>query len=98
LPELARVPIPAQAEHLDVAAIGLQQAFQDLDRRRLAGTIGTEQAEALAALHGKREAVDGPHVTVAFVQIGATDGHLARARVVGHPPIVASRIGRAVLG
>jgi hypothetical protein len=33
------VAAPALAEHLDLAAVGLAQAFEDLDRGRLAGAV-----------------------------------------------------------
>ena len=46
------------AEHLDIAGRRVEQAFEDLDRRRLAGAVGTEQAEALA--NGNRQ-VDALH-------------------------------------
>ena len=66
LAQLALVALPAQPEHFDLARIGRQQPFEDLDRRRLPGAVRTEQPEALAALHVERQAVDGDDVAVAL--------------------------------
>ena len=57
-------PIPlvqgsAAKQHL--ARGRLVDPLQDLERRGLAGPIGTEQAEALAAQDLKTQAVDRPH-------------------------------------
>ena len=49
---------PAQAEDFDLAGGGVEQAFEDLDGRRLAGAVRAEQAEALAALDRQVEAAD----------------------------------------
>ena len=62
----ARVAVPALAEHLDLAGIGGEQPFEDLDRGGLAGAVRAEQAEALAAKHLQVEAVDGDHGSVAL--------------------------------
>ena len=40
---------PPAAQHLDVACVRLDQPFENLDRGRLAGAVGPEQAKALAA-------------------------------------------------
>ena len=48
---------PLDAEHLDVTAVALAVALEDLDRRRLAGAVGTEQAEHLAG--ADLEALEG---------------------------------------
>ena len=69
LPEFRRVPIPAHAEHLDLARIGGRQAFADFDGGGFAGAVGPEQAEAFAAAHFQIEAVDGHHVFVGLAQI-----------------------------
>ena len=39
---------PAHAEHFDLAGRRVEQAFEDLDRGRLAGAVRAQQAEALA--------------------------------------------------
>ena len=64
-----RIGRPAQAEHLDLAGVGLGQALADLDRRRLAGAVGPEQAEALAGADLEVEAVDRDDVFVGFSQV-----------------------------
>ena len=60
---------PAPAEHLDLARVGRGQALADLDGRRLAGAVGPEQAEALAAADLEVEAVDGDDVAVGFAEL-----------------------------
>ena len=65
---------PAQPEHLDFAGVGLGQPFADLDRRRLAGAVRAEQAEALAGAHVEIEAVDGDDVLVGLAEIGDAQG------------------------
>ena len=47
-----------QAEQFDAARIRLGQAERELERRALAGTIGPEQAKALAAGHLETQAID----------------------------------------
>src|SRR5262245_2885614 len=51
LAQLALVGPPAQAEHLDLSRVRCEQPLEDLDRRRLAGAVGTEETEAFAASH-----------------------------------------------
>ena len=47
-----------EAEHRDRAAVGAAQALQDLDGGRLAGAVGAEEAEQLAAAHGEGDAAE----------------------------------------
>ena len=68
LTEVALVRIPPAAEHFDIACVGLGKPLADLDRRRLAGAIGTKEAEALAGTNGEVEAIDGDDITVGFTQ------------------------------
>src|SRR5262245_5590985 len=51
LPQRAFIALPAQTEHLDIAVIRREQSLEDLDRRRLARAVRSEQSEALAAPH-----------------------------------------------
>ena len=82
--ELDRVAPRVDAEHGDLAAVGLVEALEDLDRRRLAGAVGPEQAEDLAAADLEVDAVDGLDLAVALAQAGdADDGW----RLVGQPLI-----------
>ena len=71
---------PAAAEHLHVAGGGLVEPLEDLDGGGLAGAVGAEQAEALAAAHDEVEAVDGDDVAVALDEAVHFDGVLAHAR------------------
>ena len=78
LAQLAILPgAPALAEQLDLALVGRGQPFEDLDGRRLAGAVGAEQAEALAAADLEIEAVDGDDVAEALDQAATADrrGH-----------------------
>ena len=68
LPDLPLVRAPAEAEHLDLAGVGREQPLENLDRRRLAGAVRAEQAEALAALHVQRQPVHGDDVAVALFE------------------------------
>ena len=67
--ELVLVAIPAQSQQLDVAGVGVGEAFADLDRRRLSGAVWAEQAETLAWRHIEIESVDSAHVAKVFAQI-----------------------------
>src|SRR2546422_11364871 len=46
-PVRSAAPAPPHPEHGDVPGIGGCESFEDLDRRRLAGAVGPQQAEAL---------------------------------------------------
>src|ERR1035441_2503016 len=48
LPQLRRVRFPAHPQQLHIARIGFGQTFANLDGGGLAGTVGSQQAEALA--------------------------------------------------
>jgi hypothetical protein len=48
-----------QAEHLDGAGVRAHEALAHLDRRRLAGTVGTEQGQHLGGVHLEIEVGDG---------------------------------------
>src|SRR5262249_23480054 len=62
---------PSLAEHLDVAFVGQRESLENLDRGRLAGAVGTEQAEALAPAHVEIEPRDCHDVSVAFHETAA---------------------------
>src|SRR5206468_2916980 len=51
LAQRALVRLPAHTEHFHVAGVRVEQPLADLDRRRLAGAIRTEKAEAFAGAH-----------------------------------------------
>ena len=74
LPQHPIVLAPAHPEHLDVAGVVGIESLEDFDRRRLAGAVRAEQAEALAASHFEVEAVDGDDVAVALDETRAVDG------------------------
>src|SRR6185503_6667724 len=55
---------PLLTEHLHLALVVRHEALEDLDRRRLAGAVRAEQAEALARAHLEIQPVDGDDVAV----------------------------------
>src|SRR6185312_12848018 len=72
--KLAPVALPGAAQDLHLTRVRFGEALENLDRGRLAGAIGPEEAEALAAANFEIEAVDGDYVGVALHQSGAADG------------------------
>jgi hypothetical protein len=72
LPQLLLVGLPSAAEYLDLSTIGRKQAFQNLDRRGLAGAVRSEQSIAFASAHAERQPVDCHDIAVAFLQILAS--------------------------
>jgi hypothetical protein len=59
---------------LDLAAVGRRQAFQDFDRRGLAGAVRAEQAEAFAGGDGQVEPRDGDDIAEPFRETDTADG------------------------
>ncbi len=62
----------------DLAGIGLQFAGQQLDQRGLAGAIGADDADAVAADDARREIVDDDALAEALADVLGLDHHLAR--------------------
>src|SRR5262249_7538340 len=83
--EPSRVGLPASIEHLHIAGIRREQPFEDLDRRRLAGAVRTEQTEALAARNVEIEAVHGGHFAVPFEPPSPPPGRVAHADTLHTP-------------
>ena len=67
-------------EHLGVAAGRVDEADDHADGRRLAGPVGAEEAEDVAAAHGEAEVVDGERVAEALGEVvrGEHDRRLVR--------------------
>ena len=64
------------AEQLALPSVGLGDAEQDLDERRLAGAVLAEQAEDFAALDGQRHALEGLDLAELFDEVfGGDYGH-----------------------
>ena len=78
-----------EAEHARRPAVGPAQALEDLDRRRLAGSVRAEQAEQLAAPDGEGHVAEDLGRSVALAQ--PVDFH----KVVRHASIVRLRTARA---
>ena len=74
------VPAHVEPEHLDGARVGRAQAFQDLDRGRLAGPVGTQHPEDLASRDLEGDPVDGFDVPVVLLQVFDADDGLAALR------------------
>ncbi len=89
LPQGIIVFTPAPAEDFNVPGGGRQKAFQNFDRRCLAGPIGPEQAEAFAGLHLEIQTVDGIHRSraagIAFPQVTAQDSGF-HAQIIRNGP------------
>ena len=82
----ARVAVPPLPEHLDLAGVGGEQAFEDLDGGRLAGAVRPEQAEALAAPHFRSR--PSTAVTVPY-RLTTPDATAGQPRVTTQASIVA---------
>src|SRR5262249_47189785 len=74
LQNLAAMRGERQTEDADLAGGRRRQAEQELDRRRLSGAVGPQEAEDLAARDGEGEAVDRREVAEAARQAGGLDG------------------------
>ena len=81
LDRAARGVVP---EHRHLAAVARAVPLEDLHRRGLAGAVGPEQPEHLAAAHLDVDPAHGLVLAVALVQVA----HLDRGAVV-HGPIIA---------
>ena len=52
---------------MEIVPVGeLDQAGDEIERRRLAAPGGADQSDELAVLHRQRDVVDGEHVAVAL--------------------------------
>src|SRR3984885_4087457 len=78
-PTRRRVP-RVGAEYLDGALAGLAKAFEDLDGRRLAGAVGTEEGEDLAAAHLEVDPANRLLVSVALAQAANRNDRIASVR------------------
>jgi hypothetical protein len=79
LGEVARAPSRGRAagampEDLDAAGGRANEAGRDLRQRRLAGAVGTEQTDELAARHAQRDPVERDGRAVALAQPVGAEG------------------------
>ena len=79
--------VQVDARHLQRAAGGREQAAQHAERGRLAGAVGPEQAEDLAALDLEADVIDGGESAEPPDQIVDLDHRLVR----GHRSVVRGR-------
>ena len=70
-----------EAEHLELALVGDRLRGQQPHRRRLAGAVRAEQADARALRHVEVEPVDGGDRPVALDDAAQADGELALTSV-----------------
>ena len=62
------------AENRDGAGVGAAVALEDLDQGRLAGAVGSEQGEHLAAGDGQVDAVERDVAVVGLAEASHPDG------------------------
>ncbi len=84
LPEFPLVFVPTQPEHSHCPSVGLDQSLNHLNRRGLAGTIGTQHPKALANANAEVETVDRSHRAVVLLQCFAFDGKFGHPRNQRH--------------
>src|SRR5262249_18638541 len=74
-PPLRRERVGGDVDAVDGGgpAVGGEAARDDPQRRRLAGAVGAEEADDLAALDGEADAVEGDRRAVAFDEGGDLD-------------------------
>ena len=75
---------PPPAEHLYLAGIGVDEPFQNLDRRRLAGAVRAQQPEALPDAHIEVKTCDGYDAAVPLDQARASDRELRTRGLWSH--------------
>src|SRR6185312_14280594 len=63
-----RVGPDGLTEDLHRSAVGPREPLDHLQRRRLAGAVGTEDAERLTTRHGERHARDRVHIAVTLLE------------------------------
>ena len=80
-----------QTEHLGLAGIAAQDAVEQPDRRRLAGTVVAEKAERFAGADLEREPVDGLYRAELPAETGRTDCGCCHAL-----PATSGRLGAAI--
>src|SRR5262249_1188306 len=91
---LLRVSRQREAEHLELALVGDRLRGEQPHRRRLAGAVGAEQADARPDGNVEVEPVDGDDVSVVL-----EDAAQANRELLPHAPSVwAERRGEACLG
>src|SRR5438128_2560337 len=78
--DLLGIPADVDPTHHGLAVVGAAQALEDLDRRRLAGPVWTEQSEDLSLLDAERDAVDRHEAPVPLAQSLDDDRKAIRLR------------------
>ena len=90
------VSIPAIAEHLDLAGVGIPETFEDLDRRGLPRAVGAQHAEALAGAHLEIEAIDGHRLAITLDELTAAQRRLWIGWVGHEHPVYSVAVTSAV--
>ena len=80
-------PAPA---HQHVPGVDPEMAGQQVDRRCLAGAVGTDQADQLACAHGEVDPVHRGNATEMLAEAAALDQrrHFVRLRGHANPPFL----------
>jgi hypothetical protein len=88
LAELLRVRRRVEAEDPHPPCRGGTEPLQDLEGGRLAGAVGSEEAEDLASIDGERDVLEHRPVAVAPVEpvhldhrVTSGDGHVSKIRL-----------------
>ncbi len=81
------------AVELDLAALGLDQAGDGIERGGLAGAVGAEQANGLASSHINADAVDDPAAAIALLQ--PVCGEIAVGHIAADHRLLPTGTGRA---
>src|SRR6185436_15309941 len=71
-------------EHADLSAVGSQQSARQPDRRRLPGTVRSDQTEHLASPDRERHGIDRRELTVALGNPIERKGRVHRLRYLGN--------------
>ena len=90
LAQLAVVLAPAAPEHGHLAGVGRVQPLADLDGRRLARTVGSQKAEALAGEDLEIEAIHRDDILIGLAEVPNLKCWLAGGRLHGGiitPPV-----------
>jgi hypothetical protein len=74
LADLRRLRRHVEPGHAGRAAVGVDQRGQDVDRRRLAGAVGSQEGEHRAPFDAERHVVEHRHVLVALHEVPHLDG------------------------
>ena len=97
-PRLLRLVRELEAEQLELALVGDRLRGQEPHRRRLAGAVRPEQADAGALGHVEIEAVDGRDLAVALDDAAEADRQFGQASSSTERMLPAGSVNHAIVG